>query len=146
MHVGAQQVARRDIDLVGAGDEHHAVIFLGRLLRHVAAAHVALDRDELAVEWRAEAAASAGAQDVGVARFQHLVEGLAVGKALLGLGEAMDGDAIAGAGEAAEQAPGLAHHPVHLGIEADVVARLHDLLDAEAAARKPAPPESGRSA
>src|SRR5262249_12147630 len=53
---------------------------------------------------------------------------------LLRCGETMDRDRIAGSAEPALEAPWLALHPIHLRVEAKVVARLHDLLAAEPAA------------
>src|SRR5262245_15149596 len=71
---------------------------------------------------------------------QDLVERLAVVEALLlRCGETMDRDRIAGSAEPALEAPWLALHPIHLRVEAKVVARLHDLLAAEPAAEAPGP-------
>src|SRR6516162_2610136 len=101
----------------------------------VAAAHVAREAFEVALERRAEAAATAGAQDIGIARVQDLVERLAVVEALfLRGGETVDGDRIAGTAEPALEAPRLALHPIHLRVETKFVARLHHLLAAEPAA------------
>src|SRR5262249_51689763 len=63
------------------------------------------------------------------------VERLAVVETLLvGGPEAMDGDRVAESGEATVETPGLTLHPVHLRVEAQVVARLHHLFAAEPAA------------
>src|SRR5262249_8787533 len=110
------------------------------MLADIAAAHVWREALEVALERRAEAAAAAGAQDVGIARVQYLVERLAVVEALLlCCGETMDRDRIAGSAEPALEAPWLALHPIHLRVEAKVVARLHHLLAAEPAAEAPGP-------
>src|SRR5262249_60437065 len=91
-----------------------------------------------AVERRAEATAAGGAQDIGIARVQHLVERLAVVEALLlRRAETVDRDRIAGSAEPALEAPRLALHPIHLRVETKVVARLHHLLAAEPAAEAP---------
>src|SRR5262249_32317068 len=126
------------------------------MLANIAAAHVAREAFGVALERRAEAAAAAGAQDVGIARVQHLVERLAVVEALLlCCPKTMDRDRIAGSAEPAFEAPRLALHPIHLRVEPEVVARPHHLLAAEPAPpgarrtppqRRPAPPESARNA
>src|SRR5260370_26809987 len=83
-HLGAARRGRRRVDVVAAGREYRAVKRLGRLLADIAAAHVAREALEVALERRAEAAAAAaaGAQDIGIARVQDLVERLAVVEAL----------------------------------------------------------------
>ena len=134
-HLGAARRGRRRVDLVAAGREYRAVKRLGRLLADIAAAHVAREAFEVALERRAEAATAAGAQDIGIARVQDLVERLAVVEALfLRGGETVDRDRIAGTAEPALEAPRLALHPIHLRVETKVVARLHHLLAAEPAA------------
>src|SRR5215510_15346408 len=146
-HLGAARRGRRRVDVVAAGREYRPVKRLGRLLADIAAAHVAREALEVALERRAEAATAAGAQDVGIARVQDLVERLAVVEALLlRRPETVDGDRIAGTTEPALEAPGLAFHPIHQRVEAKVVARLHHLLAAEPPAAAAAPPESGRNA
>src|SRR5262245_5093618 len=146
-HLGAARRGRRRVDVIAARLEHRAVTHLGRALADIAAAHVAREAFEVALERRAEAATTAGAQDVGIAGVQDLVERLAVVKALLlRCPETVDGDRIAGTAEPALEAPGLAFHPIHLRVEAKVVARLHHLLAAEPPAAAAAPPESGRNA
>src|SRR5262249_13737158 len=128
-HLGAARGGRRRVNVVAAGREYRAVKRLGRMLADIAAAHVAREAFEVALERRAEAAAAAGTQDVGIARVQDLVERLAVVEALLlRRGETMDRDRIAGSAEPALEAPRLALHPIHLRVEAKVVARLHHLL------------------
>src|SRR5262245_35118732 len=134
-HLRAPRGGRRGVDHVGAGHEYRAVVFLRRLPADIAASHIAREMIEITLERRAEATAAARAQDVGVARVQHLVERLAVVEALLlGGPEAVDGDRIAEPGEAAIETPGLALHPVHLRVETQVMARLHHLLATEPAA------------
>src|SRR5215831_5147011 len=134
-HLDAARRGRRGVDVVAAGREYRAVKRLGRTPADIAAAHVAREAFEVALERRAEAAATAGAQDIGIARVQHLVERLAVVEALLLRGgETMDRDRIAGSAKPAFEAPRLALHPIHLRVEAKVVARLHHLLAAEPAA------------
>src|SRR3984893_8600394 len=134
-HLGAARRGRRRVDVVAAGREYHAVKRLGRMLADIAAADVAREALEVALERRAEAAAAAGAQDIGIARVQDLVERLAVVKALfLRGGETVDRDRIAGTAEPALEAPRLTLHPIHLRVEKKVVARLHHLLAAEPAA------------
>src|SRR5262245_13819983 len=82
-HLGAARRGRGRVDGVAAGREYRAVRRLGRALADIAAAHVVREAFEVALERRAEAATAAGAQDVGVARVQNLVERLAVVEALL---------------------------------------------------------------
>src|SRR5262245_40699367 len=137
-HLGAARRGCRRVDVVAAGFEYRAVKRLGRMLADIAAAHVAREAFEVALERRAEAAAAAGAQDIGIARVQDLVERLAVVEALLLRGgETVDRDRIAGTAEPAFEAPRLALHPIHLRVETKVVARLHHLLAAEPAAEAP---------
>src|SRR5262249_20784197 len=129
---------RGGVELVGAGLENRAVILLRSVPADIAAAHIARQTVEIAVERRAEAAAAAGAQYIGVAGVQHLVERLTVVEALLlRLAEAVDGDRVAVAGEPAVEPPRLALPPIDLRIEADVGACLHHLLAAEPAAEAP---------
>src|SRR5262249_3444372 len=126
------------VDVVAAGREDRAVKRLGRMLADIAAAHVAREAFEVALERRTEAAAAAGTQDVGIAGVQHLVERLAVAEALLlRCGETMDRDRIAGSAKPALEAPRLALPPIHLRVEAQVVAPLPPLLAAEPAAEAP---------
>src|SRR5262249_2012554 len=95
-HLGAARRGWRRVDGVAAGFEYRAVKRLGRMLADIAAAHVAREAFEVALERRAEAAA-AGAQDIGIARVQDLVERLAIVEALLLRGgETVDRDRIAG--------------------------------------------------
>src|SRR6516164_7500161 len=125
-HLGAARGGRRRVDGVAAGREYRAIKRLGRMLADIAAAHVAREAFEVALERRTEAATAAGAQDVGIAGVQHLVERLAVVEALLlCCPETMDRHRIAGSAEPAFEAPRLALHPIHLGVETKVVARLH---------------------
>src|SRR5262249_841795 len=134
-HLGAARRGRRRVDGVAAGFEYRAVTSLGRALADIAAAHVARETFPVALERRAEAAAAAGAQDMGIASVQDLVERLAVMEALfLRGGETVDRDRIAGTAEPAFEAPRLALHPIHLRVETKVVTRLHHLLAAEPAA------------
>src|SRR5262249_58553557 len=112
----------------------------------IAAAHVAREAREVALERRAEAATAAGAQDIGIARVQDLIERLAVVKALFLLGgETVDRDRIARTAEPALEAPRLAFHSIHLRVETKIVAGLHHLLAAkpaaEAAGAAPVPPQ-----
>src|SRR5262249_9804160 len=87
---------------------------------------------------------AAGAQDIGIARVQDLVERLAVVEALfLRGGETVDRDRIAGTAEPALEAPRLALHAIHLRVETQVVARLHHLLAAEPAAEAARAPRVG---
>src|SRR5262249_51102381 len=137
-HLGAARGGPRRVDGVAAGREYRAIKRLGRALADIAAAHVAREAFEVALERRAEAAAATGAQNIGIARVQDLVERLAVVEALLmRCGETVDRDRIAGSAEPALEAPRLALHPIHLRVEAKVVARLHDLLAAEPSAEAP---------
>src|SRR6516162_7434256 len=132
--LGAARRGRRRVDVVAAEREYRAVKRLGRMLADIAAAHVARETREVALERRAEAAA-AGAQDIGIARVQDLIERLAVVKALFLLGgETVDRDRIAGTAEPALEAPRLALHPIHLRVKTKVVAGLHHLLAAKPAA------------
>src|SRR5262245_24580732 len=86
------------------------------MLADIAAADVARDAFAVALERRADAAG--GAQDIGIARMQHLVERLAVVEALLlRRGETMDRDRIAGSAKPAFEPPRLALHPIHLRVE-----------------------------
>src|SRR5262249_17129622 len=134
-HLGAARRGRRRVDGVAAGREYRAVERLGRMLADIAAAHIAREAFEVALERRAEAAAAAGTQDIGSPRVQALVERLAVGEALpLRRGETMDRDRIAGSAEPALEPPRFAFPPIHLRVETKVVARLHHLLAAEPAA------------
>src|SRR6516162_5209814 len=134
-HLGAARRGRRRVDVVAAEREYRAVNRLGRMLADIAAAHVAREAREVALERRAEAAAAAGAQDIGIARVQDLIERLAVVKALFLLGgETVDRDRIAGTAEPALEAPRLALHPIHLRVETKIVAGLHHLLAAKPAA------------
>ena len=134
-HLGAARRGRRRVDGIRAGREHRAVIGLGRVLADIAAAQVMREALEVTLERRAETTTAAGAQDIGVARVQDLVERLAVVEALfLRGGETVDRDRIAGTAEPALEAPRLALHPIHLRVETKVVARLHHLLAAEPAA------------
>src|SRR5262245_32692720 len=134
-HLDAARRGRRRVDGVAAGREYRAIKRLGRALADIAAAHVARETFEVALERRAEAAAAAGAQDIGIARVQNLVERLAVVEALfLSGGETVDRDRIAASAEPALEAPWLALHPIHLRVETKVVARLHHLLAPEPAA------------
>src|SRR2546428_7912687 len=111
-HLGTARGGRRRIDGVAAGREYRAVKRLGRMPADIAAAHVAREAFEVALERRAEAATAAGAQDIGIARVQNLVERLAVVEALLLRGgETVDGDRIAIAAEPALEPPRLALHP-----------------------------------
>src|SRR6185437_4313260 len=88
---------------------------------------------QVAIERRA--AAAAGAQDVGIARVQDLVERLAVVETLLlRRGETVDRDRIAGAAQPACETPRLALHAIHLRVETKLMARLHNLLAAQPAA------------
>src|SRR5258707_13585731 len=73
-HLGAARRGRRWVDVVAAGREYRAVKRLGRLLADIATAHVAREALEVAVERRAEAATAAGAQDIGIAAVQDLLE------------------------------------------------------------------------
>ena len=131
---------RRRVDGIRAGREHRAVIGLGRVLADIAAAQVMREALEVTLERRAETTTAAGAQDIGVARVQDLVERLAVVEALLlGLAEARNRDAVAQTREPAFEPPRLALHPVHLRVEADVMPRLHHLLAAEPAAEAAGP-------
>src|SRR5262245_62665614 len=77
-HLGAARRGRRRVDVVAAGREYRAVKRLGRALADIAAAHVAREALEVALERRAEAATAARTQDIGIARVQDLVERLAV--------------------------------------------------------------------
>src|SRR5262245_16832292 len=134
-HLGAARRGRRRVDVVAAGFEYRAVKRLGRSLADIAAAHVAREAFEVALERRAEAATAAGAQDIGIAGVHDLVERLAIVEAPLPRGgETVDRDRIAGTAEPAFEAPRLALHPIHLRVETKVVARLYHLLAAEPAA------------
>src|SRR5262249_1491178 len=135
-HLGAARRGCRRVDVVAAGFEYRAVKRLGRMLADIAAAHVAREAFEVALERRAEAAAAAGAQDIGIARVQDLVERLAIVEALLLRGgETVDRDRSAGPAEPPREAPRLALPPIHLRVEPRVVARLPHLLAAEPAAQ-----------
>src|SRR5262249_53549933 len=134
-HLGAARRGRRRVDVVAGGRENRAVKRLWRMLAVITPPHLPRPALEVALERRAEAAAAAGAQDIGIARVQDLVERLAVVEALfLRGGETVDRDRIAGTAEPALEAPRLALHPIHLRVETKVVARLHHLLAAEPAA------------
>src|SRR5262249_34445855 len=134
-HLGAARRGRRRVDVVAAGREYRAVKRLGRMLADIAAAHVAREAPEIALERRAEAAAAAGAQDIGIARVQDLVERLAVVEALfLRGGELVDRDGLAATAGPALEPPRLALPASHLRVETQVVARLPPLLAAEPAA------------
>src|SRR5262249_60339034 len=70
-HLGAARRGRRRVNVVAAGREYRAVKRLGRMLADIAAAHVAREAFEVALERRAEAAADAGPPGLGVARVQY---------------------------------------------------------------------------
>src|SRR5262249_55311592 len=138
-HLGAARRGRRRVDVIAAEREYRAVKRLGRVLADIAAAPVARETLEVTLERRAEAATAAGAQDIGIARVQDLIERLAVVKALFLLGgETVDRDRIAGTAEPALEAPRLALHPIHLRVETKIVAGLPPLFSAH-----PAPERAG---
>src|SRR5262249_40314960 len=131
-HLGAARRGRRRVDPINAAYEDRAVIGLGRVLADIAAAHVAPEPLEVALERGTKSAAAAGAQAIRIARVQDLVQRLAVVEALLlRRAKTVDSDRIACGAEPAVEAPRLALHPIHLRVEANVVARLHHLLAAE---------------
>src|SRR2546430_14363986 len=63
-HLGAARRGRRRVDLVAAGREYRAVKRLGRLPADIAAAHLAREAPEVALERRAETALAAGAPEI----------------------------------------------------------------------------------
>src|SRR5262249_12139974 len=78
---------------------------------------------------------------------QDLIERLAVVKALFLLGgETVDRDRIAGTAEPALEAPRCALHPIHRRVETKIVAGLPTCSQPSPPRKRPAPPESGRSA
>src|SRR5215471_7136649 len=139
-HLGAARRGRRRVGVVAAEREYGAVKRLGRMLADIAAAHVAREAREVALERRAEAATAAGAQDIGIARVQDLIERLAVVKALFLLsGETVDRDRIAGTAEPALEAPRFALHPIHLRVETKIVAGLPTCSQPSPPRKRPAP-------
>src|SRR3954471_13422837 len=95
-HLGASSLGLRRINPVRRRLEHRAVIFFRRILADIAATHIARETVEVALERRAEAAATPRAQDIGVTGVQNLVERLAIVEALLlRRPEAVNGDRVA---------------------------------------------------